>query len=373
LYLIIKIFITIPWFHPAYKAGGPVQSIANLVNQYVHPAVKFNIYCGNTDLDGSVLKGVAFDQWVKYNEQTQVWYTSNQQVKTMQQLVYKLRPDVIFIVGIFETHFTMTPLLFCKAPRKIISVRGMLHPGALSQKAFKKKVWLLAWKLLGIHRRYQFHATDKQEATFIQSTFGDEAKIFVAGNYPRIFCFQQVEKKTGYLKLTSIALISPMKNIALVLQALQHCKNRISYDIYGPVKDKSYWEECLRSIATLPANISVRYMGAILPSKTETVLKENEVFVLPSKSENFGHALFEALSAGKPVITSNFTPFNELENNKAGKNVSLDNVDDITNAIDFFAGMDSSSFAQWNMGASEYAKKQVDLNLLNAQYNNLFA
>ncbi|CAN5339459.1 hypothetical protein BH11BAC5_BH11BAC5_30270 [soil metagenome] len=368
------IFITINWFHPAYKAGGPVQSIANLVGNYSDADTQFRIYCANTDLDGTILKDVLFDEWVDYNSYTKVWYASkkSRSLKFIKDELNAANPAVIFVIGIYSWRYNILPLFFGKAQRKIISVRGMLHPGALSQKPLKKRIYLHCLKLFRI-QRYYFHATDKQEATFIETAFGNEANIFIAGNYPRIFCFQQVEKKTGYLKLTSIALISPMKNIALVLEALQHCKQNVSYDIYGPVKDKSYWEECLRSIATHPANISVRYMGAILPSKTETVLKENEVFVLPSKSENFGHALFEALSAGKPVITSNFTPFNELENNKAGKNVSLDNVDDITNAIDFFAGMDDIAFAQWNMGASEYAKKQVDLNLLNEQYHNLFA
>ena len=29
---LMNIFISLPWFHPAYKAGGPIQSIANMVN-----------------------------------------------------------------------------------------------------------------------------------------------------------------------------------------------------------------------------------------------------------------------------------------------------------------------------------------------------
>ena len=29
-----KIFITIPWFLPAFRAGGPIQSVANLVKEY---------------------------------------------------------------------------------------------------------------------------------------------------------------------------------------------------------------------------------------------------------------------------------------------------------------------------------------------------
>ncbi len=39
--------------------------------------------------------------------------------------------------GLFSTLFSLIPLLTSNY-KKIISVRGMLHPGALSQKALKK-------------------------------------------------------------------------------------------------------------------------------------------------------------------------------------------------------------------------------------------
>ena len=80
------VFICIDWFHPAYKAGGPVQSVANLVQQYGHVAVNFKIFCANTDLDGMVNQGVAFDEWVNFNEHTQVWYASkNKRLAMLQQ------------------------------------------------------------------------------------------------------------------------------------------------------------------------------------------------------------------------------------------------------------------------------------------------
>src|SRR5688572_18091469 len=130
------IFISIPWFHPAFKAGGPIQSIANMVNE-VKTDINYYIFCGNTDLNNTTLEGIETGKWIKYNNHTQVWYADPQKRSdTIVKLTEKIKPDVIFIIGIFSWHFNLVPLLFCKASRKIISVRGMLHPGALSQKIF---------------------------------------------------------------------------------------------------------------------------------------------------------------------------------------------------------------------------------------------
>ena len=369
----ITVCICIDWFHPAYKAGGPVQSIANLVAQYGQGDVRFYIFCSNKDLDGSVNIGVAFDEWVPYNDHTMVWYAAGQSVATLRREISKLNPTVLFVIGIYSWYYNLLPLLLCKVPVKIISVRGMLHAGALSQKSLKKKIYLSIWKLVGIHRHCFFHSTDLVEKGFIQQTFGQQVRVFVAGNIPRVFNYQPaVNKKAGSLRLVSIALISPMKNITLVLDALHHCKQEINYSIYGPVKDAAYWQQCQAKIKGLPSNIVVVYQGDLIPTEIENSLIAQEVFILPSKSENFGHAIAEALSAGKPVITSHHTPFNELEENKAGKNINTENLAELTAAIDFFAAMDANEFAGWNTGANQYANSRMDLEGLKKAYDVMF-
>jgi len=371
----ITVCICIDWFHPAYKAGGPLQSIANLVQQYRPEGIQYKICCSNADLDGSINAGVPFDQWVPYNQYTEVWYGSKASLsaKLIRETIGACKPDILFVIGIYSWNFNLLPLLLVKAPLKIISVRGMLHAGALSQKSLKKKIYLAIWKLAGIHRRYFFHATDAVEKGFIEQNFGKQARVFVAGNIPRVFAFQPAgNKKAGTLRLVSIALISPMKNIALVLDALQHCKHEIEYSIYGPVKEEVYWQQCEAKIKWLPSNISVTYHGDVIPTQIENTLRTHEVFILPSKSENFGHAIAEALSAGKPVITSQHTPFNELEQAKAGKNIGVENLEELTAAIDFFAAMDANEFAGWNKGANECANKRMDMQALKGEYDAMF-
>jgi glycosyltransferase involved in cell wall biosynthesis len=379
-----KIFITIPWFHPAYKAGGPIQSIVNMVSQLgsglpiaigmVNEPIQFKIFCGNKDLDGTVLTNVEFDKWVRYADNTEVWYTSkNNLIPVLQKEIKTDAPGYLFIMGIYSWPFNFKPLLNCKGVKKIISVRGMLHPGALSQKSFKKKLYLRLWKLLGLHKKNIFHATDEKEKEYIQQVFGSTTSVLVAANFPKVLPQQPVaEKKEGILKLVSIALISPMKNILLVLEALESEVGSIEYNIYGPVKDKNYWEQCEALIKKMPANITVNYHGDISPDKIEGALAQNHVFILPSKSENFGHAIYEALTAGRPVITSNNTPWNNLKNFKAGINVSSDNFTELQKAIEHFAAMDNEQLKEWSDGARKYALQAVNLEKTRKQYEEMF-
>ncbi len=386
----MKVFISIPWFHPAYKAGGPVQSIANMVEQLAvnsrepqDGTFEFWIFCSNKDLDGSTLN-VEFDKWVNYSDSTKVWYSStNNLLPVLKNEIKKERPGYLFITGIYSWQFSLKPLLFCGLVKKIISVRGMLHPGALSQKKFKKQLYLLLWKALGVYKKNIFHATNEEEKKYIEQVFGMKARVMVAANFPHILPLQQVvEKKEGYLKLISVALISPMKNILLVLEALAGAKSipesgepgigNVEYNIYGPIKETGYWKECLELIKKMPANIKVNYHGHIPPAEIVNVVAKNHVFILPSKSENYGHAIYEALAAGRPVITSMNTPWVALQTASAGINVPMDDSTGLQKAIGYFVAMDQDQLNDWSIAAREYALNKVDLDKIRKQYNEMF-
>lgn len=408
-----------PWFHPAYKAGGPIQSIANMVKQlavgsFQPPAesrepgvgeIQFSIFCSNKDLDGTILNSVTHNQWVEYGSNTKVWYSSDDKIiPVLKKEISINKPDLFYIIGLYDWNYNFKPLLHFKKIRKIISVRGMLHPGALSQKSFKKKIYLSAWKMLGWHKKYRFHVTDETEKGYVKKMFGDSIAVSVAGNFPLQYGNMELPgKKVGMLKMVSVALISPMKNIRLVLEALvgssreaeQDAENslkvvvgsdeqsevrslksgimEIEYDIYGPIKDEKYWRDCLDTIKKMPENISVKYHGEIPPAEIAGVLVKHHVFILPSKSENYGHSIIEALSAGLPVITSYATPWNDLETHKAGVNVSTDDIIDIVNAIDNFVGMDDTEMREWSKEARDYAMRSVDVEKTKREYQDLFS
>lgn len=370
----MKIVILIDWFAPAYKAGGPIQSIVNLVNQELE-GIEYKIICSNKDVDGQLLQGITYDCWVQYNKGTQVWYNSNNlAILNILKKIKSWEPDIFFINGIYSLYYNFLPIVGNKNVKKIISVRGMLHTGALTQKKFKKKMYLSVWKLLNIHKSNNFHATTIEEAKFVKATFGKNTKVFVAQNLPRILKALPVSKKEpGVLELISIGLISPMKNYLKVIKSLSECDVTVHYSIYGTIKDPGYWQHCLEEIKKLPANIKVDYCGDLPSSEVQEKLNQAQVFILPSKSENFGHAIFEALTAGKPVITSHHTPWNNLDESHAGLNVSTENDYEVSKAICFFARMDAGELAEWSRGAQAYAEKEIDLEQIRDQYKRMFS
>ena len=158
----------------------------------------------------------------------------------------------------------------------------------------------------------------------------------------------------------------------LVLEGLQKLIDHIEYDIYGPVKDEEYWDLCKEQMKSLPDNIKVQYHKEIQPSQVKEVLEESHVFILPSKSENFGHAIYEALSAGRPVITSYNTPWKGLLESAAGLNVSVNDTAGIENAVHFFAKMDNEEMQKWSRGAAAYADSKVDVLMIKEEYGAMF-
>ncbi len=364
------VFISIPWFLPAYKAGGPVQSVANMVAALVDQ-YRFFIFTSDQDVDGSKVPVTQTDTWLTWNNNTQVFYASTRRKEIIQDAVLDVKPDFIFVIGIYDPYFTGALLFFKTTASKLLSVRGMLHPGALSVKSLKKKVYLryLQWK--GVSNELIFHATDEKEADHIRAVFS-ETRIRIAGNFPR--CNQELsvpEKKQGHLFIVSVGLISPMKNIELVLQALQHQSDHIVYQIIGGIKDQDYWLRCQALINQLPHHITVVYHGDVAPHTIPSLLADAQVFILPSKSENFGHAIFEALSAGLPVITSHHTPWNKLQEHHAGLNSEL-TISAIASSIQQFAIMDKPMFIRYHQGARQYAVDWLKKQPLRQQYQALF-
>ena len=369
-----KIFITIPWFLPAFRVGGPIQSVANLVKDF-QDEVTYYIFCGDVDVNGGALENVTIGEWLPFNNNTQVWYADHEKISdSLVKQVEVIKPDILYIIGLYSWHFNIVPLIFCKGPKKILSVRGMLHPGALSQKKWKKRIYIRLFKLMEYEHKISFHATDEEEERYIVTHFGKVASVNIAGNFPNnMGAVPVAHKLPGSLNMISIALISPMKNILLVLEALGNISVSVVYNIYGAIKDIDYWKQCKEKIKGLPGNIVVKYHNEIEPGQVKEALSHSHIFVLPSKSENFGHAIYEALSVGRPAITSNSTPWNNLREANAGLNIASEDSSELTDAINYFAAMDEAALSTWSHGAIAYSDAAIDLEKIRGQYREMFS
>ncbi|HEX4957157.1 MAG TPA: glycosyltransferase [Lacibacter sp.] len=325
------------------------------------------------------LKEIKTNEWINWEGKANVYYWnySFSKRKELIGLIKFIKPDTIFINGLYSLYFNLLPLWYSLKTSQIKvvwSARGMLHGGALAQKAFKKKIFLFLIKLFRLHKKVVWHATDEREVHFIKQTMGD-VQVKIAGNYPNLIeQLPVLTKNSGQLVLGTVALISPMKNHKAIIEALHNSTVPIKWMIYGPVKDDAYWKECLQLIRQLPSHIEVVYEGELPPTQLTAALSRLHVFVLPSESENFGHAILEALSAGKPVITTVTTPFYQLAEQKAGMAVSLQGLAaSLTRAIQQMYSMPQDEYEMYCVQAAAYARDHVSTAALTHQYEQLFS
>ena len=378
-----RILIFYDHFYPAWKAGGPVQSLVNLVRA-LYKDYDFYVVCKPHEMnETATLPGIVINEWNDWEGKAKVYYMDYgwEKRSQLQVLIKSVAPDVIYINGLFSLYFNIFPVQYsvdyCKRQQDcklILSARGMLHPGALSQKALKKKLFLSLFQLMGWPKKLLWHATDVQEQDYIQQQFGSNMQVAVAGNFPNFLPVTAGPYKSeGELIMGTVALISPMKNHLAVLNALRHISSTVIWHIYGPVKDAVYWKECAQLIQQLPSHIKIHYHGELPPTDLLTAMQQMQLFMMPSKSENFGHALLEALSAGKPVITTDTTPFKDLQKVTAGFTVQVSKLEEqLPVAIEQFASMNNEQFASYCEGAALFARDFVEVDAIREQYQTLF-
>ncbi|MDE3235849.1 MAG: glycosyltransferase [Bacteroidota bacterium] len=375
-----KILVFNPYFLPGYKAGGPIQSLANMINT-LGDQYSFSVITAAYDLNE--VQPYASIQLAKWNtlslgkHNIPVWYTGKRlKISELNRLLQEVQPDIVFINGMYGWNFFLGPLVLSKrvtAIPHIISPRGMLQPGALAVKPLKKKIYYVLLKLSGLLKNVYWHATTPEEQDDIEQLVGKKAVIHIAGNIPkRPTPIQPSMKREGVLRLVYISLVTEKKNLLLLLGLLQKTSATIELDIYGPVKDALYWKECVRQMEQMPALIQVQYKGAVQPDQVQETIARYDAMILLTKGENFGHALFESFSVGRPVITSFFTPWNELQAKQAGWNVDIHQPQTISSLLEQLAQVDNESWQLYCEGAYRLANHYFEEQHFEEAYKALF-
>jgi glycosyltransferase involved in cell wall biosynthesis len=101
-------------------------------------------------------------------------------------------------------------------------------------------------------------------------------------------------------------------------------------------------------------------------------LTQHHYLVMLSYSENFGHAIVEALSCGTPVIIGENTPWQELEKNNAGWNVNINDNENVLNAISKAITISNDDYRIQQKGSLNYAAEKCFNPNIKNKYINLF-
>lgn len=374
-----NILICIDWFIPAYKAGGPIQSVSNMLT-HLKNEFDFWIYTSNRDLSEILdLNPESLNRWIK-KDGINIMHadSSHQNSKVLKQLLKTHNFDRVYLNSLFSLKFSILPIILAKKLniKIILAPRGMLGEGALAIKSYKKKWFLKIFKTIGFYKNIIWHATDESELCEIKMHFGNKSTVLVAPNLSKKIkeLKPKKNKQKGFLKLFFLSRIAIKKNLlgAIQIFSLLPKSVTIEFTIIGPIDEIKYWKECQSKLRDLPNNVKVSYLGAIPNHELTTTLNDQHVMILPTQHENFGHVIMESWQVGCPVIISKHTPWKNLESKKIGFDLDNNNLNSYVKSICHFAKMDQIDFDEWSKASFNFGKAFSENEILINKTKQLF-
>jgi glycosyltransferase involved in cell wall biosynthesis len=231
--------------------------------------------------------------------------------------------DLFHLHGIWEFLPHQAAITAYKARKPyLITVSGMLYPAALQSKPLFKKVAARLFQDKDLNQATVLQATCYQEYEYIRA-YGLKNPVAVIANplelppnLPNIIPSAEPKIRVGFM-----GRFNPIKNIDVLIDAWSKVNKdnpdqELELVLIGD-GEKSY-REALQKQVQHHGLTNVSFVGFLNGDEKEEMLTKLNYLVLPSKSENFGMVVTEALLRGIPVIASKGTPWGDLEEYKCG-------------------------------------------------------
>ena len=360
------ILIICDYYLPGFESGGAMRTLVNMVER-LSDAYDFRII--TRDHDGPFNKtsytNVQINEWNRV-EHADVFYLSKDKIRiqNISRLIREVAPDSIYLSSFFSplTVFTLLLQRLGKVNVPIVlAPEGELVPGGMKFKIHKKQLYIWTAKLLNLLNKVIWKVASGYEREYVEGIFGTNNTIFIAPNMPPLMINENFElslkpeKKIGQANMAFVSRFGPKKNFKWLLHHLSGVKGDLSIDIYGPIEDDVYWQECQEIIDTLPKNIVVEAKGPIPHEEVAETLTKYHFFVLPTLGENFGHIFIEALAAGCPLIISDRSPWRDLENKRTGWDIPLESPESWIAVINHCIEMNREDYVELSHRTREYA------------------
>ena len=367
-----KILLLMGRYLPGYKDGGPLRTMVN-VTDALGEEYEFYIAAYDRDHgDTTPYEGIAYDRWNQVGK-AKVWYVRPGGFTRKLILQLAQGKDLVYLTGFYGSYGYNTLLLkrFGKLKQPVaLASMGVFSQAAMAQKALKKTVFIRLCKLLGLFKQVTWSVTSELEAQDVKNNIGRNIRYVVAEDIPRPNVPGQKEKTAGPLQVIFLSRICAHKNLDMAIDALiaADCKN-MTFTICGPIQEEEYWQMCQEKLEKLPCPWS--YMGNTQAEDVQGVFAQQDVLILPTKSENYGHVIFEALSVGCIPVISDTTPWGVVAEAGAGYVLPL-KTDAFAQALTELAQMpEEKRYAMGEKGVV-IAKEKVDLARRTTGYRKIF-
>ena len=361
----MRILILMGGYWPGHEATGPNQSLRQMCHA-MKDTHEFLVLARDRPFGGQAPLAPS-GRWIDHGF-AQVRYATvlASGPQNLRQILKLTQYDVLWMNGFHDREFTLPALAMRRlglvpSMPAILSPRGELSVGALGLKPGRKAGYRPIARTVGLLRDVWLHAASAEEAQDIEIRYPWSLGVLTAPNVRGLVNAPQVlqQREGAPLRIVVVGRIARVKNIAFAIECLAKVSVPAVLDIVGPVEEPDYWRECEALIRRLPAHVSVKVSGVIANLEVPEYIGSADVFFSPTLGENFGHAIFEALSSAVPVLISDRTPWKGLLAKSAGWELPLGDPQQFADRIDRLAKMTLEKRLSLRTGARRLAEQFV--------------
>ena len=245
----------------------------------------------------------------------------------------KKKYDLIHQHGVFLP-ISLFSLFKSKYSKIVISPHGFMEPEKLKVSQLKKNIVLWLYENKNLKKADCLIACSRKEAQSLRD-FGFNKPIALLSNgvnkkfietrinHERVSAFKD---KYNILEddkvLLFLSRIHPFKGLDLFLKSVNENKQKFRINkwifVIAGINENNHEKFLKEYVDKKNIHDIVRFIGPQYEQDKIDAYDSSNCFILPSKGENFGIAVIEALSRGVPVITTKTTPWSELNNNECG-------------------------------------------------------
>ncbi|TAM53876.1 MAG: glycosyltransferase [Acidobacteria bacterium] len=200
----------------------------------------------------------------------------------------------------------------------VISPLGMLFPWTRRHKPFKKRVAWGLYQRRDLQSASALHATSWQEFEALRA-LGLRQPVAVV---PNAFELPPEDLRSPRSNDPRIALflsrLTPKKGLDSLLRVWRALRPQGWRLVIAGPDEGGYGARLLKQWQVEGQDSAVECIGPVWGQEKWRLIRTASVFVLPSRSENFGVVIAEALASGVPVITTKETPWQEIEHHRCG-------------------------------------------------------
>ena len=175
-------------------------------------------------------------------------------------------------------------------------------------------------------------------------------------------------------KLLFLGRIHPKKGLDILFKALSIVASRkeIFLEIVGPIGSLRYHRYLLSMARALGVDQFITWTPPVYGSAKWDHIRNCDVFILPTRGENFGLTIPEALSLGKPVITTNKAAIHSYITEFQAGLVSDASFQGVSFAINKFLSLSSQEAGIMSRNATELFNNVFHIDVVGSRlYNTL--